>query len=312
MGLPAELERAKAPPPRCPLCASGDFRPFRFGLISCTGCRLVLNPLVFSPGFARSANLDAFGDSYEPERSFWVRVFHTWKCRRYLTFLARAGVLGGELLEVGVGSGAFLDAARKRGFRVTGCDLSPQICQRVQARYGFPVLSEDLANLPRSRWDVVVMSHVLEHVEDPVRFLRAARERLKSGGLLFLALPNIDCVEALFAGWNYYLAVHLTYFSPTTLRNTLRKAGFQPVALRTCENFSTWFLTGLRTLLGINSANSKPEYAASLGRVPSWWRYAEHPYRLAMVMTGAVTWPVRSLQARAGRGDEIIALARSS
>lgn len=296
----------------CPLCASRSFVRLRFGLLSCTNCCLVVSPKLFSTGFAKQANLDAFGDSYEPESSFWVRMFHQWKARRYLAYLSKIHILKGNLLEIGVGSGSFLDAARRAGFTVTGCDLSPEVCEYVRSRYGIPVLRDDLNNLPKARWEVVVMSHVLEHVDDPLGFLQAARERLKPGGVLFVAVPNVSCTEALLPGWNYYLAVHLLYFSPHTLSRALERTGFHVLRLRTHENFSTWFLTGLRTFLGLQSHEGPSPYAASLGRVPRWWRYAEHPYRMAMIAAGALSWPIRNLQGRFGRGDEIIALARSA
>lgn len=76
-------------------------------------------------------NEGAFGDGYEPQRSLWVRWFEAWKNRRYLANLRRAGVTGGKLLEVGVGTGSFLRAARNAGFEVEGCDLSVSLAKRV-------------------------------------------------------------------------------------------------------------------------------------------------------------------------------------
>jgi len=84
----------------------------------------------------------------------------------------------------------------------------------------------------------------------------------------------------------------------------------KPAAASTHESFSTWFLTLLRTGLGLQP-NAQPRIAASIGRVPSWWPVVEHPYRLAMVGAGLVTWPVRRLQGALGRGDELLMVARA-
>jgi 2-polyprenyl-3-methyl-5-hydroxy-6-metoxy-1,4-benzoquinol methylase len=294
----------------CPLCSSTAFVPHRFGLLRCTGCGLVVDRRIFTPELDQQLNEEAFGEGYEPERSFWVRWFQSWKNRRYLANLRRAGVKKGRLLEIGVGSGSFLRAAREAGFDAMGCDLSESLARRVHEQTGVPVHCGDLARLPSQAFDIVCMHHVLEHVRDPVGFLRAARERLKPGGMLHLAVPNGACWEARLSGWNCYVYYHLVYFDRSTLRRAAERAGFEIDRLTSHESFSTWLLTLLRTAARIRAMEAPPEVAASLGRVPSWWPLVEHPYRLAMAATGLATWPLRALQGRLGYGDELLLIAR--
>jgi hypothetical protein len=70
-----------------------------------------VDPRIFCCGAAERLKEEVSGDTYEPERSFWVRWFNAWKNRRYLDYLRRTGVMAGKLLEVGVGSGSCLRAA---------------------------------------------------------------------------------------------------------------------------------------------------------------------------------------------------------
>jgi hypothetical protein len=122
---------------RCPLCAGCGFGPFRFGLVRCATCGLVVNPAIFSAGSGDALNQEAFGDAWDPETSFWVRWFQAWKNRRYLANLRRAGATRGRLLEVGVGSGSFLRAAREAGFCARkGSGSSPAAWIRVERGYG--------------------------------------------------------------------------------------------------------------------------------------------------------------------------------
>jgi len=273
-----------------------------------------MDPNIFRTGLATALNEQAFGNTYEPERSFWVGWFSAWNNQRYLGYLRRTGVWGGDLLEVGIGSGSFLCAARKAGFLVSGCDLSVSLCYRVEKETGISIHNGSIEKLPESRWDVLVMNHVLEHVHDPVAFLHAARNRLRPDGVLHIAVPNVACWEAtLLPGWTSYEPYHLGYFTLKTLERAVRASGFAIMYLGTHESFSGWFLTCLRTAMGVNRQGGavekhKGELAAYLRKVrPS---VVEHVYRLAMVGAGAVLWPFRYVQAGLGYGDELICVAR--
>lgn len=225
----------------CPLCAAEDFAPFRFGLLRCGGCGLVVDSAIFRPGAAETLNEDAFGEAYDTRRSFWVRAFETVKNRRYLANLRRAKVTDGKLLEVGVGRGSFLVAARKAGFEVEGCDLSPTLCQRVQLATGIAVHNLPLEHLPQGAYDVVAMHHVLEHVADPVGFLRAASERLKPGGVVHVAVPNVACWEARLRGWNSYEPYHVLYFEPRTLVEAMKRRAIGSCACARSKRFRPGF-----------------------------------------------------------------------
>jgi len=291
---------------RCPLCAAEDFAPFRFGLLRCGGCGLVVDPAIFQSGAAEALNEEAFGEAYDTGRSFWVRSFEAVKNRRYLANLRRAGVTGGRLLEVGVGRGSFLAAAREAGFEVEGCDLSASLCRRVQQATGITVHNMSLEQLPQDAYDVVAMHHVLEHVADPVGFLCAARERLKPGGVLHVAVPNVGCWEARLRGWNSYEPYHVLYFDPHTLVRAINASGCRLVQVRTFEAFSVWFLAILRSLRDPRHA-PEPSVQKSPAGAPA---AVEHAYRLAMVITGLLTWPLRRVQGWLGKGDELMAVAR--
>ncbi|RMG89671.1 MAG: class I SAM-dependent methyltransferase [Chloroflexi bacterium] len=289
----------------CVVCGAVCWSYWRFGLWRCGSCGLVVDPAVFRPGAAQAVNEEAFGEDFNPERSFWVRWFDNWKSRRYLANLRRAGIAGGKLLEVGVGSGAFLRVAQKAGFEVEGCDLSSSLAARVSRATGVPVHCTSLDQLPEKAYDVVVMHHVLEHVSDPIAFLRAARERLKPGGVLHLAVPNLACWQASFAGWNSYEPYHMLYFEPASLRRTVEAACLHILDVWTFDPFSVWFLVLMRTLRSPRSSSVSGGMGSSGGAL-------EHIYRIVMLAAGFVTWPLRWLAAQLGKGDELLLLATRS
>lgn len=293
----------------CPLCGATDCAIWRFGLLRCAKCELIVDEAIWRPMANEQMEEAFFGERYEPVRSFWVRLFEALNNRRTMKRLRGHAGLAGALLEIGVGSGSFLAYALERGFVPLGCDLSPAICRRVERNTGINIHCGPVESLPdQQRFDVVVMNHVLEHVSDPQSLLKATLAHLQPGGVLHLAVPNVAAWEARLPGWNSYEPYHLLYFTPRTLRATAEKVGFEILEVTTHESFSGWFLAILRTLLKKDhSAQVQPgANRRTKGSTP----ILEHGYRLTMVASGLATFPLRRLQELLGKGSEVILVAR--
>jgi SAM-dependent methyltransferase len=100
----------------------------------------------------------------------------------------------GALLDVGTGTGQFLHIARSH-FNVEGTEVSASAVKIAKERYGLAVthgtLEEASADsLSGSRFDVITLFHVLEHVPEPVHTLSACKKLLAEDGLLVIAVPN--------------------------------------------------------------------------------------------------------------------------
>ena len=130
----------------------------------------------------------------------------------------------GRMLEVGCGHGLLLDEARRRGWEVTGLELSERSAAWARDNYGLEVLEQPLESLdPREdgSWDAVLMIDVLEHLEDPAGALARCRALLAPDGVICVVTPDPSSPTAWAAGarWWGYLPAH-TYLIP---RRTLRE-----------------------------------------------------------------------------------------
>jgi SAM-dependent methyltransferase len=135
-----------------------------------------------------------------------------------------------RLLDVGCGNGGFLLTARTAGWEVYGCDPDPA-AREVSGTSGIEVRSGGIeAWADCEGWfDAITMSHVIEHVHDPVEVLRATFRLLRPGGRLYVEAPNIGSAgHAMFSHAWLHLDPprHLVLFDHAILGRLLHEAGF--------------------------------------------------------------------------------------
>lgn len=146
--------------------------------------------------------------------------------QRWLPF-----VPGGRLLDVGCGAGRYLVQMRGLGWNVEGLDASDPAARAVRERTGIHVHVGTLPHpaLAAASFDAVTLWASLEHVHQPRTTLEAAGRLLKPGGVLALSVPNLASWSFATFGAGWYgldLPRHLTHFTPTTLADLARRAGF--------------------------------------------------------------------------------------
>ena len=131
----------------------------------------------------------------------------------------------GRWLDLGAGHGYLLDAARAAGYETAGTERSPVRRESLRRR-GHEVFG-DLAEAPDS-WDVISLSHLLEHVPNPVAFLGHLKARLAANGDVLCEVPRssptlADAVDE----------PHVVFFGPEGIRTCMERAGFAVTTLTT-------------------------------------------------------------------------------
>jgi 2-polyprenyl-3-methyl-5-hydroxy-6-metoxy-1,4-benzoquinol methylase len=140
----------------------------------------------------------------------------------------------GRLLEVGCGSGDFLDRMHRLGWIVEGVDFDPEAVKLARAKYGLVVHSGKLEELvlPSCSYDAITMRHVIEHVHNPDELLQHCFRLLKQGGTLAIRTPNANSLghrmfREFWRGLEPPRHIHL--FTLHNLTLCLEKQGFRVV-----------------------------------------------------------------------------------
>ncbi|MCH9639632.1 MAG: class I SAM-dependent methyltransferase [Betaproteobacteria bacterium] len=140
-------------------------------------------------------------------------------------------VPAGRLLEVGCGSGKRLARMKALGWNVMGQEIDPAAAHYVQKKWSIDVHlgSLETMSLPEEKYDVIIMSHVIEHVHDPVGLLSTCRNLLKNNGLLAMLTPNAESYghHKFGKAWRGLEPPrHLHLFTCETLVQVSQEAGF--------------------------------------------------------------------------------------
>jgi len=127
---------------------------------------------------------------------------------------------GRKLLDVGCGIGQLLETAKDEGWDARGIDLSDTAIQLCRGRE-LSAFKTDFfdGSLDEQRFDVIVMSELIEHVPSPQRFLKRAEALLTPDGVLYLTTPNFGSLarRLLAESWSVVDPQHVGYFERSTL-----------------------------------------------------------------------------------------------
>lgn len=147
----------------------------------------------------------------------------------FLTFLnssiSRAGKKDAKILEIGCGGCLLLESLKKNGYEVLGIDSSPFAREEGKKR-GIKVIQDSFPSKKlKGKFDIILHSDVIEHVINPVEFLKMQFEHLNNNGVLIISTP--DCTESLaFGDISMILHQHFNYFDIEGLEKTVAAAGF--------------------------------------------------------------------------------------
>jgi 2-polyprenyl-3-methyl-5-hydroxy-6-metoxy-1,4-benzoquinol methylase len=150
----------------------------------------------------------------------------------------------GNLLDVGCGNGSFLSNMKKLGWNVIGIEPDATAAEFAMDHFSIPVIIGDIekANLPGGSFDAITAHHVIEHLHDPIGFLKKCALLLKPNGMLVITTPNSESWghRVFKMAWRELDAPrHLHLFSPKTIKDLAEQAGFKIHSNRTTAR-STW------------------------------------------------------------------------
>jgi len=138
----------------------------------------------------------------------------------------------GKVIDIGASTGVMLDIFKSESWKTWG--VEPSNSASVAEDKGHKVVKDifERAKLPKNYFDVIVLNHTLEHMDDPLFVLKKVYGLLKKEGIVFIDVPNFGSLASKILGkhWPYLLPQeHKHQFTKKSLVQMLKKAGFKVV-----------------------------------------------------------------------------------
>ena len=203
--------------------------PIRF--FACHDCGFVYQ----TPRFTFEELKPIYADEYRKETVEGDGVpkaqyleFARAKSRREFDWIApRAGTTRGRVLEVGCATGQLLRYFKDAGWDPVGLEPTRAFAEYGSRTHGLPIhptFLEDAALTPG--FDVIILSQVLEHLQDPCGMLVRAGELLGRGGRIYVSVPYSETYLPIRPARELFISTHFYAFSPASLANVAARAGF--------------------------------------------------------------------------------------
>ena len=141
---------------------------------------------------------------------------------------------GPRLLDVGAGIGVFPAAMKAAGWQVTALEADPRTVTHLRSVVGVEALHNDLNqlnNMASTPFGAITFNKVLEHVEDPVSMLIAAKTLFLREGFVYVEVPD-EAAAVEGPDREEFFIEHQHVFSPASLALMAENAGYQIIQIR--------------------------------------------------------------------------------
>ncbi len=240
-----------------------------------------------------------YGYSFQPANGLGRFVLPLFPKRRWhaaLTIRELPKPARPRLLDVGFGDASFLRRMQAAGWEVAGLELDPnavEAARRVGLEAAHGTL-EDAVYEPDS-FDAITLSHVIEHLHDPVAALEACARLLRPDGVLWLATPNFDSPGHRRFRRDWFgldPPRHLVLFNRDVLEQALARAGFER---------PTWLRSYRGELVVAGSQALAEDRDAATAWTPGTWRLRNLARAFDVAAALRPEW-----------GEELVAIVRKS
>jgi len=227
----------------CPVCKKNRweyyFKVQGHRLNKCTICGcMAINPQPSLNDLREIYNADYFLTHPSDTKRENAAALKKQTAKSYINHIKKytGNLQSNKLLEIGCGNGEFLREAQEQGYDVFGIDIGDDFIRNISKLRELrgKVFAGTVDQIRKRKFDVIVFSDVIEHTQDPTKFLRNVYRLCKKDGVVFCATPSLDSISRKLQGpnWVEFKTEHLFYFDNKTITKLFYDNGFSHIVLK--------------------------------------------------------------------------------
>lgn len=229
----------------CPICQHTEFSNYiicsdhlvtdeSFAIVQCNSCSLKFtNPRPTAENIHKYYESSAY-DSHKKKGSGLTdsiyNVARKFALNGKLNLINSLQTDKGKLLDVGCGTGLFLDVCAKDGWSVVGVENNEN-AKLIAKSNSQALIVDDINALEKKKeFDIITLWHVLEHLHDLTETLKNLKRILRKNGSLIIAVPNCDSWDSTYYKemWAAYdVPRHLYHFNQLTINKLAKEYEFK-------------------------------------------------------------------------------------
>ena len=233
----------------CPICGHEGFEPYLtcrdfsvtqedFSLESCPNCGFVLtNPRPAETEIGRYYQSESYISHSNTSKGLIATAYQAVRqitLKQKLRLINSLSPQKGLLLDMGCGTGHFLQVSQQAGWQVAGFEPDPQARRRAEEILKVSLKAQPLDELARPQYQIITMWHVLEHVHRLTELADWLHKSLLPDGHLLIAVPNREAYDAAHFGphWAAYdVPRHLYHFRKQDIIQLFEPKGWEVAAM---------------------------------------------------------------------------------
>lgn len=229
----------------CPVCQSQMFEEYltvkdytvsqeQFKIVTCKNCGFrFTNPRPDVNEIGEYYKAESYISHTNTSKGLISKVYQEvrkFTLKSKLNLINKLSPQKGKLLDVGCGTGMFLNIAKENGWQVNGIEPDTGARAIAEEINQIKIKEEVLNSFQNETFEVITLWHVLEHIHELNATIDWVKERLSKNGSLIIAVPNHESKDAEIyqEQWAAYdVPRHLYHFSQKTIKELFTKHGFE-------------------------------------------------------------------------------------
>ena len=229
---------------QCPVCQSQTFEVYltvrdytvsqeQFKIVTCKKCGFrFTNPRPDSEAIGEYYKAESYISHTNTSKGLISKIYQEvrkFTLKGKLNLINRLSPQKGKLLDVGCGTGMFLNVARENGWKVNGIEPDAGARAIAEKTNQIKISNEILSSFQQETFEVISLWHVLEHIHQLNETIEWLKARLSKDGSLIIAVPNHESKDAKIyqEQWAAYdVPRHLYHFSQNSIKELFAKHGF--------------------------------------------------------------------------------------